>query len=421
MKSPRQYVRGKLLSYIERNVANPNSWLLHAIHATSTTASGANVTPDTAMKVAAVYAAVKVLSETIAGLPLRLFKRDGDNKIPATDHPTFHLFDEPNSHMTSFELRENLVSNTNYHGNAYHQKVYRAGQVRELIPLMSENMAVSRDNGKVKYLYTEQGEETPFRESKIWHVKNMSKSSVYNDNAQEGILGISPIVAGKEVIGAALAADEYAARYFSNNASAGLHASHPGHLSENAKEFLRQSLEEYGKLENKFKSIVTSEDVKLTPLGGTNEQSQFLETRQYSVEEISRLFRLPAVLIGHPDKTMTYASAEQMFRSFVMHTIVPWLVRLEQSMNRYLLPDEDRDGYFWEHNVSGLLRGDTKARYEAYTAGRNGGWLNVDEIRALENMNALPDGSGQTYLEPLNMQDAGKTGADNGTKPNDQV
>ena len=413
MKSPRQFFRGKLLSYVERNLADPNSWLLHAVRATAGSASGATVTADTAMKVSAVYASNLVLSETIAALPLQLFKREDSNKTPATDHKLFKLFSEPNSYMTGFELRENYVSNLNFKGNAYHQKVERAGYVRELIPLTPDQMTISKSNGKLKYEYTPiGGEPKQFRANKIWHLKKMSISTTYNQNTPEGVLGISPIDVGKEVIGAALAADEYSSRFFGNNASGGLHLSAEGRLGENAKEFLRQSLEEYGKLDNKFKSIITQENMKIEQLGMDNEKSQFLETRNFQVEELARQFRCPAVLIGHPDKTMTYASAEQMFRSYVMHTIVPWLVRIEQSMNRWLIPDTDRDGYFFEHNVSGLLRGDTKARYEAYTAGRNGGWLNVDEIRALENMNALPDDEGQTYLEPLNMQ-----GTNDGKKP----
>ena len=404
MRTPWRYLTDKV---VERNLQNDSNWLLKAISATTNTAAGARVDPDKAMQVAAVYASIKVLAETIASLPLQLFKREGDNKTPATDHPLYKLFsDGPNQYQTAYELRENLVSNVNYWGNAYYQKIYRAGEVNELHPLSPDQMSVSRRGGKLAYEYSEGPKPRAFRADKVWHIKNLSLKASYNDDTPEGVLGISPISVARETIGSAMAADEYAARYFSNNASVGLHAAHPGRLSENGKEFLKKSLEEYGKLENKFKSIVTEEGLEIKNLGMTNEDSQFLETRNFSVEEIARIFRVPAILIGHPDKTMTYASAEQMFLAFATHTIRPWCVRLEQSMNRYLISDEDRETYFFEHNLAALLRGDTTARYEAYSKARQWGWMSVNEIRALENMNAIDEGD--VYLEPSNMNAPGE-------------
>lgn len=406
MRTPWRYVSDKVL---QRSLKDPQHWLLSAIKASANSNAGARVTADTATRVAAVFASIKVLSETIASLPLALFRREGENKTPARDHRLFRLFLEPNGYMTGYELRENLVTDINYHGNSYHQKIERAGYIRQLIPLHPENMTIQKVNGTVSYTYKDpvSAESTKFRGNKIWQCKNLSISHTANSNAPEGVIGISPIATGREVIGTAMAADEYAARFFSNNASAGLHVSHPQKLSEAGLEYLKQVIAEYGKLENKFKSIITQEDVKIEDLAKTNEESQFLETRQFSVEEIARLFRVPSVLIGHPDKAMTYASAEQMFLSFVMHTIRPWCVRLEQSMNRFLIPDADREEYFFEHNLAGLLRGDMKTQAEAFAKGRQWGWLNVDEIRSLLNMNALPDEQGQVYLEPKNMGEPG--------------
>ena len=411
MRSPWRALKEKIL---RDAVTDPNSWLLKAIQSSGADShAGARVTPGTAITLAAVYACIKVLSETIASLPLNLYKRVGTNKEPATEHPLYPLFaDQPNSYMTSYELRENLVANINYHGNAYQQKVERAGYTRELIPLMSDKMAPGMAGGKKTYTYTTNGEPKIFRASKIWHTMNASASTTLSGDAPEGVVGVSPIVAAREAIGSALAADEYAARYFANNATTGLHAKHPGRLTEDAKEYLKQSLAEYAKLENKFKSIVTEEGLEIDTLGKTNEESQFLETRNFSVEEVARIYRVPAVLIGHPDKTMTYASAEQMFLSFVQHTIRPWCVRLEQSMDRYLIPEDDRPEYFYEHNLNALLRGDTKARFEAYSKARQWGWLSVNEIRAMENLNAIEDGD--VYLEPQNMQEPGTSTGEGG-------
>ena len=179
-------------------------------------------------------------------------------------------------------------------------------------------------------------------------------------------------------------------------------------LGENARNFLKDSLAEYGKSENKFKSIILEDGGDLSAIGMSNEDSQFLQSRQFQIEEIARIFRVPPIMIGHPTNTMTYASAEQLFLAFATYTIRPWCVRLEQSMNRYLISEKERERLFFEFNLAGLLRGDTVSRFGAYAVARNWGWMNVDEIRSLENLNPLPDKKGQVYLQPLNMIEAGK-------------
>jgi phage portal protein BeeE len=136
------------------------------------------------------------------------------------------------------------------------------------------------------------------------------------------------------------------------------------------------------------------------------DEAQFLESRSYQVEEIARQFRMPPLMIGHADKTATYASAEQFFLAFVVHTLTPVLTRWEQALKRSLFTENEAD-LFPEFLVAGLLRGDIKSRYAAYAIARQWGWLNADEIREFENMNPLPDGKGEIYLEPLNMIEAG--------------
>lgn len=376
----------------------------------ASSSAGVQVTPDSALKVAAVAACVKVISETLASLPLMLYERVGDGKQPAVNHPLYSLLhDTPNDYMTAYEFRENQAAHLNLRGNAYSVKQENGRGIKALIPLSPGRMEPVREGGALAYRYThEDGKQELFAAQKIWHVKNLSITSVFNGEAPEGLVGVSPIGLARESIGLALAADEYGGRYFSNNAQVGLNFQYPGKLSKNARETLKESLEEYGRLENKFKSIITEEGAKLERLGLSNEDSQFLQSRQFQIEEIARIFRIPPILIGHPTNTMTYASAEQLFLAFATYTIRPWCVRLEQSMNRWLLPEKDRGKYFFEHVMAGLLRGDTLSRYNAYAVGRQWGWLNVDEIRGLENMNPLPEKKGEIYLQPMNMKEPGE-------------
>jgi len=125
----------------------------------------------------------------------------------------------------------------------------------------------------------------------------------------------------------------------------------------------------------------------------SNADSQFLETRQFQVEEIARIFRVPSILIGHSNNNSTYASAEQFMLSFVTHTIRPWVSRIEQSINKYLLSDQDRKaGVFAEFKLDGLLRGDTQSRYTAYASALQNMWMTRNEVRGLENLNPVEDG-----------------------------
>jgi HK97 family phage portal protein len=141
-------------------------------------------------------------------------------------------------------------------------------------------------------------------------------------------------------------------------------------------------------------------------LSVSNEDAQFLQSRQFQIEEIARIFRVPCVLIGHPDNTSTYASAEQFFLSFVVHTIRPWVTRIEKSINVHLVSESDRKkGIFAEFKLDGLLRGDTAARYQAYAIAIANKIMNPNEVRSLENMN--PYKGGEIYENPNTKPAAG--------------
>ena len=339
-----------------------------------------------------------------------LYERVGEGKQPAVNHPLYYLLhDQPNDYMTSYDFRECQVAHLNLRGNSYALKQENGRGIKALIPLSPGRVNPVREENVITYEYThEDGKQEVFSADKIWHVKNLPISCYYNGEAPEGILGVSPIAAARETIGLAMAADAYGGRYFANNATVGLSFNYPGKLGENAKTFLRDSLEKYSQMENKFKSIIVEEGGKIENLGITNEDSQFLESRQFQIEEIARIFRISPILLGHPTNTMTYASAEQLFLSFAKFTILPICKRLEQSMNVNLLTEEERKKYFFEHNLDGLLRADTATRYQVYAQARQWGIMNVDEIRSLENMNPLPEEQGQIYLQPMNMIEAGE-------------
>jgi len=377
-----------------RNVLGAEGFL-KVISERLSSASGENVTADTALTVSAVYACVRVLSETVASLPLFIYKsRKNGGKDPVRDHYLWELLhNTPNPEQTSYEFWEQGMAHLNLRGNFFAQKIReQSGKLVELIPLLPDNMVIERTPGGVLvYKYKdENGKENELKRDQVWHVKGMSI---------DGIVGLSPIAQAKESIGLAMAADKYGARFFRNSARPSGYIKYPGTLKEVAQANLKQSWNENYGGANSQGTAILEENAEYHQISLTNEDAQFLESRQFQIEEIARIFRVPCVLIGHPDNTSTYASAEQFFLSFVVHTIRPWVTRIEKSINVHLVSEQDRKkGIFAEFKLDGLLRGDTASRFAAYAIAIANRIMNANEVRALENMNPYP--GGDVYENP---------------------
>jgi HK97 family phage portal protein len=367
--------------------------------------SGVTVTADNALQASAVYACVKVLAETIASLPLVIYrKRPDGGKDIATDHYLYPiLHDSPNSFQTAIEFRECQVGHVCLRGNTYGQIVRFGGKVEGILPLNPSRMDIKVVNGKILYYYTpESGASVIFEEDGVWHIRNFPVSNSLSGSAPEGLVGLSPISAARQSVGLQLAGEKYQAKVFANASrpSGALKFPVGKTLKEDALKRLKQSIADATTGDNAHGLLVLEDGLEWQQMGISNQDAQFLELRNFQIADIARIYRVPLVLIGGAgqfDKTATYASAEQFFISFATYTIRPWCVRIEQSANKYLLTEEDRRaGYFVEHNMSGLLRGDTQARYAAYSIARQGAWMSANEIRALENMNPIPGGNEYT-------------------------
>jgi len=190
---------------------------------------------------------------------------------------------------------------------------------------------------------------------------------------------------------------------------------HPGSLSDEAYKRLKESLErEHGGLSQAHRIKILEEGMEAQTIGVPPEEAQFLETRQFQAQEIARIYRMPPHKVGLLEDA-TFSNIEHQAIEFVTDTIRPWLVRFEQAMMRQLLTPAEQQTYFVEHLVEGLLRGDTKTRYEAYGIGRQNGWLSVNDIRELENLDAIE--GGDEYLQPLNMTPVGGDEADEEVDP----
>ena len=363
------------------------------------TQAGVEVDADSALRLSAVYACVKVLAEGVASLPLPIYRRRADGgKERATNHPLYGLLhDQPNRYQTSFEWREMGVGHLALRGNAYSEML--AGPrsfVDELMPLHPDRVKVYlMENGDLRYGHMERdGRERSILGDRMLHLRGMSSN---------GLMGLSVIGAIKDSVGLGMAAEGYGARFFSQDATPRGVLTHPGKLSlDAAKNLAKRWQEARAGLENVHKTAVLDEGMSWEQMSISPKDAQALELRKFQVAEIARIFRVPLHMIGETEKQTSWGTGiEQMTIGFVVYTLMPWLKRLESRINTDLILDRDRQTYFAEFLIDGLLRGDIQSRYEAYGIGIQWGWLSPNEVRTKENLN--PRDGGDIYLQPTNM------------------
>ncbi len=369
-----------------------------------TTSSGKTVNERTAMQTTAVYACVRILAETVASLPLHTFKHTASGKEKAIEHPLFHLLhDEPNPEMTSFVFRETLMSHLLLWGNAYAQIIRDGrGKVLALYPLLPDRMVVDRTQaGELYYEYRKDTGSVILRKEDVLHIPGLGF---------DGLVGYSPIAMAKNAIGMALACEEYGAKLFANGANPGGVLEHPGVVKDPKR--IRDSWNAvYQGSENAHRIAVLEEGMKFQAIGIPPEQAQFLESRKYQTEEICRIFRVPPHLVASLDRA-TFSNIEHQSISFVDNTIIPWVSRIEQSLQRSLFTEAEKKVYFAKFNLNARLRGDAASRANFYQTMRQNGIMSANEIRELEEMNLIPDElGGSKYLVNGNFVDMASAGA----------
>lgn len=397
---------GVISALFERRTSSFEQVLL-ASQAGANTATGKPVTALSSLRNTAVFACVRVLAESVASLPLILYQRQERGKRRAIEQRLYGLLhDLPNSEMTSIELRETLMGHLALWGNAY-SEIQRdgTGRVIGLWPLRPDRVDVRRGSDKRLYYQVFFGDEL---DPKAEHATLMDYQVMHiRGIGYDGVKGLSPIGLAREAVGLALATEEYGARFFGNGARPGGVLQHPGALSDRATEKLRASWAAMHQgLTQSHRIAILEEGMQYKQIGIPPEDSQFLETRQFQVNEIARLFRVPPHMIGDLTKS-SFSNIEHQGLEFVIHTLRPWLVRWEQAVYRDLLTPTERKSFFAEHLVNALLRGDIETRFNAYAQGRQNGWLSANDIRELENLN--PVDGGDIYLQPLNMIPAGES------------
>ena len=370
------------------------------------TTSGIDVTADSALTYSAVWAATRLLSGTGSSLPLNVYRPGGEGKIVAygTRLQTI-LHDAPNPEMSSMMFRSQAIACQVNAGNTY-AEIERSGkQVENLWPIHPSRVRLERidDNGMrnargrlVYFVYNNDAPPTPIEAADMFHVPSMM--------SRDGISGMGVISFARQTIGAGLAEEQHAAAYFGNGAIPPILVTHPNKMTPEARKNFRQEWKEiHGGAENAYEVAILSEGSDIKVLGINAKDSQFIESRQFSIEEIARWYGVPQHMIGHLLRS-TNNNIEHQGIEFVVYSLIPWLKLWEQEIWRKLLTDEERAaGWYAKHVVDALLRGDAASRAAALQAQFQHGALNLDEWREIEDRNPLPDGKGKTFFTMANL------------------
>jgi HK97 family phage portal protein len=364
--------------------------------------AGVRIDSETALRSTVVLACIRVLSTSVAGLPLHLYRRiAGGGKELAREHPLYRvLHDQPNSWQTSFEWREQLMLHLLTTGQAFDEKVYAAGQLSELVPLHPSRMKVDRiENGRLRYAYREDsGGSTIYVQDAVFTVRGMS---------DDGVNGMSMIELARDAIGLARALEIHGASFFGNGARPGVVLSTDQMLSPEAAQSTRDQWERAHRgPDRSHRTAVLQGGLKITELGGNHQEAQYLEARRFAVEEVCRIYGVPPHLVGDLSRS-SFSNIEQQSLDYLQNGLMPWLRRIESAIARDLLDGDDE--YFAEFDTRGVLRADAAGRSAYYQTLWNLGVASINEIRSWENLNPVEDGD--TRFVQLNMTTLDKAAA----------
>ena len=383
---------------IKRNLSlsDSKSWssALWNLYGTGQTESGVQVDEYSALNLSAVYAAINIISSDIATLPLGLFKTVKDKRKRITDHNSLQVLTyRSNPLMPSINFRKTSVAHVLSWGNMYAEIVRNdMGAVTSLWLLTPDRVTPKWKSGTMVYEIN-QGSAAPITlpRERVLHISGLG----YN-----GFTGYSVISKAAESIGLSMASEKFGARYFGANTNMGGAIKYPRALGEEAKKNLAASLSGFTGSDNSHRWMILEQGMEIEKLGFSPDDSQFLQTRQFQVPEIARWFNLPPHKLKDLTRS-TFSNIEEQETEYVVSCLVPWLTTIEQNYNIQLLTEkEHKSGYYFKHNVKGLLRGSSTARADYYTKRFYLGTITPNEIRAFEDEDPLDtDYADKTYIQ----------------------
>ena len=391
------------------------SWLSSIGGGGTRASSGQLVTPQSALAIPVLQACVSTLAESVAQLPVEIYRRQEDGgRVPATEHPAYPLLKfAPNEWQTPFESREYAQTALGLRGNAF-SYIERdgAGRPTAMIPLNPADVQVYK-GPDLKPYYAING-KPPISARFVHHVRWVSL---------DRYTGISPVALHANSIGYSQALEEYSAKSFLHGAALSGVLERPKDApaikDQNVIDDLTSKWQaKFGGSGNAGKVALLQEGTTFKALSMNNVDAELIGAMNLAGADIARIYKMPLPMVGFLEKA-TYNNVENLLIQYVIYTLMPWVRRHEQALQRDLLLPSERETFYIEFNIGGLLRGNQEARYKAYAVARQWGWLSVNDIRRLENL--PPVKGGDIYLQPLNMVAAGDPPAEASDKQVDEI
>lgn len=369
------------------------------------TASGKDVTPESALQVSAVYGSIRILAETISTLPAGAYIRNGGARYW---YPAPEWLEKPAAHLGRIELLSQAMVSSLLAGNAYIATTRQGGRIVSAIPLDPHMVTPERVDGRIIFHAAGQ----IYGPQDILHIPGLMLPG--------SIVGVSPISYARESIGLSLAAQEYGAAFFGNSGVPSAVVEVPGPLTETGKAQLKAAWNDLHKgSSNAARLGVLTEGAKLTKVTLAPDEAQFLQTRAFQVPDIARIFGVPPHLLADASGSTSWGSglAEQNV-AFAQHSLRPWVERLEAGLTR-LFQSAEASGTsaFIKLNMAGLERGSLETRMATYSIGLQQGIYNLDEVRAFEDLPPIANNNGKTHRIPLNLGEVGAVPVPPSTPP----
>lgn len=386
--------------------------------------AGVDVNYQTALESSTFLACTRVIADGLAQVPWRLYQDTGDSRRVASDHRLYRLLaDRPNSWQTSFEFRETLAFHLVLTNNAYvfTNRVGVGRQIGALEPLVPGSVKPARKrDGSIEYVVAgPDGRSQTFGHDAIWHIRGPSWNSW---------VGLDAVRLVRNALGLAVSLEQGQAELQARGArSSGLY-SIVDNVGPEKYAQLAAWLDQYETGGPRAgKPMVIDRGATYTPFTQSGRDQQMIESRKHQVEEICRMLRVMPLMVGHPADMAARAATESIFLHHVVHCLMPWYIRIEQSANAHLLSEADAAaGYYSKFVPNGLMRGSSKDRAEFYTkalgAGGTAAWMTQNEVRALEEMDRVDDPKADQLAQPVvnvTAKPSDGAGADKGTDDND--
>lgn len=378
--------------------------------------AGLAVTPDTALRMGAVFASVRLITGPQANLPLDVKIRvDAKVREDASNSAVWKVLNrKPNGWQTAQQFRRMLGSHHLLRGNGYAMIVWNWSKTepQALIPMHPDRVEVKQnDDLSLTYCYhRKDGGLVELPQSDVFHLMGLTL---------DGLNGVTPITYAREAIGLGLTMERHGSTLFKNGARPSVVLRHPKQVGKEAMENLRTSLDEYRQGgDSEGRALILEEGMEISPLTMTSLDAQWIESRKFSRTEVAMFFGVPPFMLGDTEKSTSWGSGiEQQTLAFIAYTLEDYLTMWEQAAMTRLVRDPTERTYV-RFNRSALVKGDIKTRWDAYVKGLQWGVYSPDDVLAFEDQNPRADGEGGRYYDPPNTAGA-SAASSTGDQPND--